>query len=247
MVTTSVMAMCIDHKRVECVVFAPLPLSLDELMQQLGRGARTLDYGAGHFLFDVAFLSECLSVIGSDALGLANFTLVLQFLVQSEYCKRSLLQFHYGELEAPHLLQQRDSCCSSCDAFADGWVWRRYDATDDVLALCAFVEATQATALGVWPAMTALTRPRRGGAAPLWSPTGLDIIARKWLVISIIAADAHSSSSRVLKFASQLGPDARRGVQIAVGDDFEAAIHEKRRFCINFPEGCSVPPSWRDA
>jgi hypothetical protein len=143
LIGTSILQMGIDASAVLRVLFSQLPLSLEELYQAAGRAGRGTTLTATvELVFDIGCVTGCLALIAGDSVGIANFTAVIELLVDHYHCKHSFLSEALGDFDCIYPAQPREGCCSACTAaHLQGQDFVCVDVTALVVALCAVVES----------------------------------------------------------------------------------------------------------
>jgi hypothetical protein len=100
LIGTSILQMGIDASAVLCVLFSQVPLSLEELYQAAGRAGRGTTLTATmELVFDIGCVTGCLALIAGDSVGIANFTAVIELLVDHYHCKHSFLSEALGDFD----------------------------------------------------------------------------------------------------------------------------------------------------
>mmetsp|Transcript_7910 Transcript_7910/g.28075 ORF Transcript_7910/g.28075 Transcript_7910/m.28075 type:complete len:231 (-) Transcript_7910:1023-1715(-) len=139
---TSIMQMGIDKPGVRRVMFAQLPLSLIELYQGMGRAGRgSAELAFIDLFLDATCLSGNLSLIAGDPIGLADFTAVIEFVVDTVHCKHSFISEALGDAKRPVRARPRPGCCSACSGlYLNNAPLQQLDVTAQVVAICATIE-----------------------------------------------------------------------------------------------------------
>jgi hypothetical protein len=190
----------------------------------------------------------CLRLIAGDPIGLANFTAVIELLVDNEHCKHSFLSEALGGVRCLSRARPREGCCSACSAAQfQGHGFVDVDATTQVYALC-FVVETFHLVEGKAPTITRLLEPGSLLCKTDWTAGEAmwkkNRNARAFLLFSLIGL----RRLRILRFAPTDADDPATAIRtkfpsapVAVNQtEFDRYLRTGQRITVRFPTSLTL-------